>query len=271
MNLIFDYFALTCSIDFLSILNDHKVMLKMQITQVSKLKVVKLFVLSTATMQIWCRRALNPHIWGETSQYFAYKIKNEVIVKWLIFFYFNPVLNWVSLVFQDYLHIVDSLNIPTPDSQYLLDLIRHRHWGESVLIVDVWVSSARLLCKSIYFSLYLNLHTVKVRQSPALLLCGEVVLVFQRWRVSWKHPSGHSKLKNSEHHSSYWWVCLWTHIFIVGKRFHSPVKVTGVLHLWECQSPSPVDLFHNWDFDLSCSQTSFYFTFMPEWNRVRHI
>lgn len=36
---------------------------------------------------------------------------------------------------QDYLHIVDSLNIPTPDSQYLLDLIRHRHWGESVLIV----------------------------------------------------------------------------------------------------------------------------------------
>ena len=39
--------------------------------------------------------------------------------------------------FQDYLHIVDSLNIPTPDSQYLLELIRLRHWGESVLIVDV--------------------------------------------------------------------------------------------------------------------------------------
>uniref|UniRef100_A0A4W6DW37 Large ribosomal subunit protein uL4m n=1 Tax=Lates calcarifer TaxID=8187 RepID=A0A4W6DW37_LATCA len=42
-----------------------------------------------------------------------------------------------SKMAQDYLHIVDSLNIPTPDSQYLLDLIRHRHWGESVLIVDV--------------------------------------------------------------------------------------------------------------------------------------
>lgn len=45
---------------------------------------------------------------------------------------------------QDYLHIVDSLNIPTPDSQYLLDLIKHRHWGESVLIVDVWVSSVNV-------------------------------------------------------------------------------------------------------------------------------
>ncbi|XP_029906429.1 large ribosomal subunit protein uL4m [Myripristis murdjan] len=38
---------------------------------------------------------------------------------------------------QDYLHIVDSLDIPTPDPQYLLDLIRHRYWGESVLLVDV--------------------------------------------------------------------------------------------------------------------------------------
>ncbi|XP_026160002.1 large ribosomal subunit protein uL4m [Mastacembelus armatus] len=42
-----------------------------------------------------------------------------------------------SKVAQDYLHVVDSLNIPTPDPQYILDLIRHRHWGESVLIVDV--------------------------------------------------------------------------------------------------------------------------------------
>lgn len=42
-----------------------------------------------------------------------------------------------SKMTQDYLHIVDSLNIPTPDPQYLLDLIRHRHWGQSVLIVNV--------------------------------------------------------------------------------------------------------------------------------------
>eukprot|EP00064_Thunnus_orientalis_P021655 superscaffoldBa00006707_g21821 len=42
-----------------------------------------------------------------------------------------------SKMAQDYLHIVDSLNIPTPDPQYLLDLIKQRHWGSSVLIVDV--------------------------------------------------------------------------------------------------------------------------------------
>ena len=48
-----------------------------------------------------------------------------------------------SVFFQQYLHIVDSLNIPSPDPQYLLDLIRHKHWGESLLIVDVWVGTAR--------------------------------------------------------------------------------------------------------------------------------
>ncbi|RVE76682.1 hypothetical protein OJAV_G00011410 [Oryzias javanicus] len=42
-----------------------------------------------------------------------------------------------SKMAQDYLHVVDSLNVPTPDSQYLQDLFRRRQWGESVLIVDV--------------------------------------------------------------------------------------------------------------------------------------
>lgn len=43
----------------------------------------------------------------------------------------------LSFLPQDYLHIVDSLDIPTPDPNYLLDLIKHRQWGDSVLIVDV--------------------------------------------------------------------------------------------------------------------------------------
>uniref|UniRef100_A0A671Q575 Large ribosomal subunit protein uL4m n=1 Tax=Sinocyclocheilus anshuiensis TaxID=1608454 RepID=A0A671Q575_9TELE len=38
---------------------------------------------------------------------------------------------------QDYLHVVESLEIPTPDPHYLLDLVKHRQWGDSVLIVDV--------------------------------------------------------------------------------------------------------------------------------------
>lgn len=42
-----------------------------------------------------------------------------------------------SKMAQDYLHIIDSLDVPTPDPQYLTDLIKQKHWGQSVLIVDV--------------------------------------------------------------------------------------------------------------------------------------
>ena len=41
------------------------------------------------------------------------------------------------IVFQDDLHIVDSLEIPTDDSKFLLDLVAERNWGLSVLFVDV--------------------------------------------------------------------------------------------------------------------------------------
>ncbi|XP_072255726.1 large ribosomal subunit protein uL4m [Pyxicephalus adspersus] len=37
---------------------------------------------------------------------------------------------------QNDLHIIDSTDISTPDPQYLVDLFKQRHWGESVLIVD---------------------------------------------------------------------------------------------------------------------------------------
>ncbi|XP_072517334.1 large ribosomal subunit protein uL4m [Salminus brasiliensis] len=42
-----------------------------------------------------------------------------------------------SKLAQDCLYIVDSLEIPTPDPHYLQDLVKHRQWGNSVLIVDV--------------------------------------------------------------------------------------------------------------------------------------
>lgn len=38
---------------------------------------------------------------------------------------------------QNDLHIVDSVEIPSPDPQYLVDLFNRRNWGKSVLIVDV--------------------------------------------------------------------------------------------------------------------------------------
>jgi len=37
---------------------------------------------------------------------------------------------------QDDLHIVDSLDIPSDETAYLLDLAKHRLWGPSVLFVD---------------------------------------------------------------------------------------------------------------------------------------
>lgn len=38
---------------------------------------------------------------------------------------------------QDNLHIVDSLEMPTADPQYLTELACYRRWGDSVLLVDL--------------------------------------------------------------------------------------------------------------------------------------
>ncbi|KAF3829455.1 hypothetical protein GH733_003719 [Mirounga leonina] len=38
---------------------------------------------------------------------------------------------------QDDLHVVDSLELPTSDPQYLTELARYRRWGDSVLLVDL--------------------------------------------------------------------------------------------------------------------------------------
>uniref|UniRef100_A0A2K6DH18 Large ribosomal subunit protein uL4m n=1 Tax=Macaca nemestrina TaxID=9545 RepID=A0A2K6DH18_MACNE len=38
---------------------------------------------------------------------------------------------------QDDLHIMDSLELPTRDPQYLTELARYRRWGDSVLLVDL--------------------------------------------------------------------------------------------------------------------------------------
>ncbi|KAM9819328.1 large ribosomal subunit protein uL4m isoform 2-T2 [Syngnathus typhle] len=42
-----------------------------------------------------------------------------------------------SKVAQGLLHVVDSLDIPSPDSRDLLDAVAHKNWEESLLIVDV--------------------------------------------------------------------------------------------------------------------------------------
>jgi len=83
-----------------------------------------------------------------------------------------------SKLTQDYLHIVDSLNIPTPDSQYLMELIRDRNWGESVLIVDVGEefpenllqATAGLKSVNIIPAIGLNVHSMLKHESIILTL-----------------------------------------------------------------------------------------------------
>ncbi|CAN9510636.1 unnamed protein product [Ophioblennius macclurei] len=83
-----------------------------------------------------------------------------------------------SKLAQDYLHIVDSLNIPTPDPQYLLDLLRQRHWGESTLIVDVneefpeniLEATASLKTVNIIPAIGLNVHSMLKHEAVVLTL-----------------------------------------------------------------------------------------------------
>ncbi|KAG7492985.1 hypothetical protein MATL_G00021310 [Megalops atlanticus] len=83
-----------------------------------------------------------------------------------------------SKLAQDNLHIVDSLEVPTPDYQYLLDLARYRHWGESVLIVDVneelpeniLQATASLKMVNVIPAIGLNIHSMLKHETLVLTL-----------------------------------------------------------------------------------------------------
>ncbi|XP_026874153.1 39S ribosomal protein L4, mitochondrial [Electrophorus electricus] len=83
-----------------------------------------------------------------------------------------------SKLTQDYLHIVDSLEIPTPDAHYLQDLMKHRQWGDSVLIVDVGEefpqnilqATASLKTVNIIPAIGLNVHSMLKHESLVLTL-----------------------------------------------------------------------------------------------------
>lgn len=83
-----------------------------------------------------------------------------------------------SKMTQDYLHIVDSLDVPTPDPQYLTDLIKQRHWGQSVLLVDVGEEFPENILKateelksvSIIPAIGLNVHSILKYESLILTL-----------------------------------------------------------------------------------------------------
>ncbi|XP_033830998.1 39S ribosomal protein L4, mitochondrial [Periophthalmus magnuspinnatus] len=83
-----------------------------------------------------------------------------------------------SKLAQDYLHIVDSLDIPTPDPQYLTELIKQKHWGQSVLIVDVGEEFPENILKAteelktvnIIPAMGLNVHSMLKHESLILTL-----------------------------------------------------------------------------------------------------
>lgn len=83
-----------------------------------------------------------------------------------------------SKLAQDYLHIVDSLKVPTPDPQYLLDLLRQKHWGQSALIVDVneefpeniLEATAKLKTVNIIPAIGLNVHSMLKHEALILTL-----------------------------------------------------------------------------------------------------
>ncbi|XP_054635340.1 39S ribosomal protein L4, mitochondrial isoform X1 [Dunckerocampus dactyliophorus] len=83
-----------------------------------------------------------------------------------------------SKIAQGYLHIVDSLNIHSPDSQDLLDAIRHKAWGGSVLVVDIGEdfpanileATATLKTVNLIPAIGLNVHSLLKHETVVLTL-----------------------------------------------------------------------------------------------------
>ncbi|XP_036604297.1 39S ribosomal protein L4, mitochondrial-like [Trichosurus vulpecula] len=65
---------------------------------------------------------------GPTSYYYMLPMKIQVL---------GLRVTLTVKLMQDDLHVVDSLELPTSDPRYLLDLVRHQCGGDSVLLVDV--------------------------------------------------------------------------------------------------------------------------------------
>ncbi|XP_049644412.1 39S ribosomal protein L4, mitochondrial [Suncus etruscus] len=80
---------------------------------------------------------------------------------------------------QDNLHIVDSLDLPTADPQYLTELARYRRWGDSVLLVDMEYedtpqnmveAASRLKTFTLVPAVGLNVHSMLKHQTLVLTL-----------------------------------------------------------------------------------------------------
>ncbi|NXA43275.1 RM04 protein, partial [Eudromia elegans] len=79
--------------------------------------------------------------------------------------------------FQGDLHVVESLELPTPEPRYLLELARCRRWGSSVLLVDVHeppentaAAVAALKTVTLIPALGLNVHSMLKHETLVLTL-----------------------------------------------------------------------------------------------------
>lgn len=79
---------------------------------------------------------------------------------------------------QNFLYIVDSLAVPTPDPQFLSDLVKARNWGGSVLLVqrdeeipeNLLKATENLKTISVIPALGLNVHSILKHESLVLTL-----------------------------------------------------------------------------------------------------
>nr|6NU2_F Chain F, 39S ribosomal protein L4, mitochondrial [Homo sapiens]7QH7_F Chain F, 39S ribosomal protein L4, mitochondrial [Homo sapiens] len=80
---------------------------------------------------------------------------------------------------QDDLHIMDSLELPTGDPQYLTELAHYRRWGDSVLLVDltheempqsIVEATSRLKTFNLIPAVGLNVHSMLKHQTLVLTL-----------------------------------------------------------------------------------------------------
>ncbi|XP_077185880.1 large ribosomal subunit protein uL4m isoform X2 [Paroedura picta] len=105
---------------------------------------------------------------GPTSYYYMLPMKVRVL---------GLKVALTAKLMQDNLHIVDSLEIPTSDPQYLTDLAHYRGWGESTLFVDVNEISENMKVavsslKTITFipAIGLNVHSMLKHETLVLTL-----------------------------------------------------------------------------------------------------
>ncbi|KAM9687616.1 large ribosomal subunit protein uL4m [Trichechus inunguis] len=100
---------------------------------------------------------------------------------------------------QDNLHIVDSLELPTPEPQYLTELAQYRRWGDSVLLVDlaheempqnVVSATSRLKTFNLIPAVGLNVYSMLKHETLVLTLR---TIVFLEEKLLW-HDSRYTPL-----------------------------------------------------------------------------